>query len=306
MEEICQQEEINFAGNPQLSERDALESLVREKWASFGLKERELAKYILRNREAIFEKPISQIAIESGVSKPSVTRFFKKLGYDGMKDFKSSFQRSLSHNCNAMKEIAWGDDASSVIGKIFAHAVSSLEDTLSSLSDEKMASVAKALSRASVLDVFGIGGSAIAAYFLTTEFQRLGIRALSHTDAYSIDHFSKTLLKNGTAVFFSRSGRTESILRLANEAKDGGAYTVAFTSDPSSPLASIVSDVVIVKKSDVFKEDKNSILSEVAVVSSLYYLAALEKAKENSEFRESYFEATNYRALENKDGSHVR
>ena len=62
--------------------------LVEDLLPSLGTQEGKIAIWMLEHEKELVDTPIKDIAINCGVSQPSVVRFCKKLGCNGIKDLK--------------------------------------------------------------------------------------------------------------------------------------------------------------------------------------------------------------------------
>ncbi len=67
--------------------------LMELKKESFTKNEKIIYEYMLNNATDVFRGGIVQLAIETGVSQPTITRFCKKLGYDNFGEFKMQLYR---------------------------------------------------------------------------------------------------------------------------------------------------------------------------------------------------------------------
>lgn len=55
-----------------------------------------LIAYIKENIDDVFYKPISQIAKESNIGEATITRFVKKMNFNGLQDFKVTLAQEIS------------------------------------------------------------------------------------------------------------------------------------------------------------------------------------------------------------------
>ena len=54
--------------------------------------EQKVMDFLRENADSIMDLSVAEIAEGAGVSSPTVVRFCKSLGYEGLKDFKLNFQ----------------------------------------------------------------------------------------------------------------------------------------------------------------------------------------------------------------------
>lgn len=122
-----------------------------------------------------------------------------------------------------------------------------LRDTLKTIPDQ-VAAVADEIVKRKIKRVIGVGMG-------TSEFVAIGGAAALHNfanfDADSADsgEFIASCrdwdLERSAFIVFSGSGRTVDSNRAAEKARSGGAYLVAVTSVPFSPLTRITDDVIV-------------------------------------------------------------
>ncbi len=78
------------------------------------------------------------------------------------------------------------------------------------------------------------------------------------------------------AIGISNTGRTEETIQMLTVAKAAGAYTVAMTGNPDSPLAKIADDLLLVASPHGYLQpaDLSARLCQLFVVDLLYLLVA--------------------------------
>ncbi|MDR3139850.1 MAG: MurR/RpiR family transcriptional regulator, partial [Treponema sp.] len=68
---------------------------IKNSIEDFNPTERKIADYILDHADDIFKLPIAQLAECCGSSQAAIVRFFKKLGFAGLKDIKKVLAHEL-------------------------------------------------------------------------------------------------------------------------------------------------------------------------------------------------------------------
>ncbi len=270
--------------------------LIKEKYKLLGAQERKIAIYILEHEDEILTLPIAELAKKAEVSQPTAVRFCKKLGFNGIKEFKI-FAGTIQGSGAEIEPCTLEDSDTAILKKVFKSSMSAIESSFNSTSLETMSKVADLIYRSQSVLVFGIGGSAIPAEFVYTELTRFGKKAFAYTDTYSLRQFHADFNKSDLALFVSRSGETEEILRIAKQAKANGAAVVAITTNADSTLFKAADQAILVKEEQLMEGDKNSFtrIGEIALISCLYIMCAGRKAQEDPEFKENYIGLTNYR-----------
>ena len=272
-----------------------LNLLINEKYEALGAKEKKIADYVLSHEEEILSMPIASLADRAQVSQPTAVRFCKKLGFNGIKEFKIFL--STIKCSSTTTPCTFEDDDETIYEKVFMNSMSALESSFKSTSAHTISLVADLINASANVLIFGTGGSQIAAEFVSSELSRFGKKVYAYTNNYALKQFRAELASNDIALFVSRSGETEEILRIANKAKSDGASVIAITTNRESSLYKLADLTLIVNEEQLMDNDKNSFsrVGQIALVSCLYIMCAERKMREDKNFRENYFGLTNYK-----------
>jgi len=131
-------------------------------------------------------------------------------------------------------------DFGKIMASEIAHTPKVFENILANISDiQKVRDVLKSRDIKSVL-ILARGTSDNAAHYLKYLIEtQIGLPVgLTSPSAVSI-YNSKLMYENTLIVAISQSGQSTDLVRFAKAAKDSGAYLLAMTNNPSSPLASL-------------------------------------------------------------------
>ena len=221
---------------PEAPQITKLELLIKEKSDEFSANEKIIADYFIRNESRILSVSVPQISKECSVSKATVVRFCKRLGFSGLKDFKIFYQTGKMDVGKFTGPVCWTDSDQVAFYKVFTSAISALQQTFRRISWEDLSQAAGLIAKATNIDAFAIGGSAIIANYFSNEFIRLGKRVNAHTDIYTIRHFSQEFKKDDLVIFFSRSG--ENLTQLASRAKASQRASPLSTGSSASSASS--------------------------------------------------------------------
>ncbi|MCB2028433.1 MAG: MurR/RpiR family transcriptional regulator, partial [Rhodoferax sp.] len=69
---------------------------IKASLPSLAPAEQRVAKLVLANPRAFASLPVAELADRAHVSKPTVVRFCRSVGYDGLADFKRKLVGSVS------------------------------------------------------------------------------------------------------------------------------------------------------------------------------------------------------------------
>jgi RpiR family carbohydrate utilization transcriptional regulator len=203
--------------------------------------EQRVGKLVVADARKFVNMPISEIADRSHVSKPTVVRFCRSMGYEGLSDFKLKLAGSLSEGVPFIhRNVGAQDNSNDVLVKVIDNTVTAFlkyrNDASSAQIDKAAEAIALTHKKGKRLEFFGVGNSGIVAQDAQHKFFRLGFHTISHSDGH-MQIMSASLLGPGDClVVFSNSGRTRDLLDSCEIAKKNGATTVVVTAS-GSPLA---------------------------------------------------------------------
>ena len=206
--------------------------------------ESRIAEAILADPESTTHITTAELAQLAKVSDPMISRFCRTLGCKSFPDFKVQLAKSLATTLTFISEaVAAGDNASSYIEKRINANQAALEYIRGKLSAEVIEQAVTVLGRSKRIEIFGMGGSAAIAQDAQHKLFRLGIPTAAYADHLMQRMVAAAADEGTTILLFSFTGRTQSMIEVANIAKDNQATLIAITS-PDSPLAKL-SDITI-------------------------------------------------------------
>ena len=203
--------------------------------------EQRVAKLVLEDARVFASLPVSQLAERSHVSKPTVVRFCRSVGYDGLTDFKLKLAGAVNEGVPFVHRAVDEDDKSSdIVVKVIDNAVAALlkyrNNAAGHAFERAIAALAAAGREGRRIEFYGVGNSGIVAQDAQHKFFRLGVNASAVADGH-MQVMSATMLKPGDcAVIISNSGHTRDLLDATEIARRKGATTVLITAS-GSPLA---------------------------------------------------------------------
>ncbi|MEJ5999128.1 MurR/RpiR family transcriptional regulator [Paucibacter sediminis] len=205
--------------------------------------EQRVAKLLLSDPRAFANLPVSELADRSHVSKPTVVRFCRSVGYDGLADFKLKLAGSVNEGVPFVHRAVDEDDKpGDLIVKVVDNAVAALlhyrNDAASHAFERAIAALSEAGRHGKRIEFYGVGNSGIVAQDAQHKFFRLGVHTIACSDGH-VQLMSATMLGPGDcAVVISNSGRSRDLLDAAEIARKKGATTIIITAS-GSPLAQI-------------------------------------------------------------------
>ncbi|GAB3662480.1 MurR/RpiR family transcriptional regulator [Ramlibacter alkalitolerans] len=214
---------------------------IRASLPSLAPAEQRVARLVLVDPRAFATLPVSQLAERAHVSKPTVVRFCRSMGYDGLSDFKLKLAGSVSEGVPFIHRSVDPDDRTGdVLVKVIDNTVAAFlkyRNDASTFAIEK-ASEALAATHGTRgrIEFYGVGNSGVVALDAQHKFFRLGVNTISYSDGH-MQVMSATLLGPGDCVVvISNSGRTRDLMDACDIARRNGATTIVITAT-GSPLA---------------------------------------------------------------------
>ena len=205
--------------------------------------EQRVAKLLLADPRSFATSPVSALADRSHVSKPTVVRFCRSVGYDGLADFKLKLAGTVNEGVPFVhRSVDEDDKPGDLIVKVIDNAVAALLKYRNNAAGHAFEQAIAALTQAGQLhrriEFYGVGNSGIVAQDAQHKFFRLGVNTIACSDGH-VQVMSATMLGPGDcAVVISNSGRSRDLLDAADIARRKGA-TVIVISASGSPLAQL-------------------------------------------------------------------
>jgi RpiR family transcriptional regulator, carbohydrate utilization regulator len=203
--------------------------------------EQRVAKLVLADARSFATLPVGELAERSHVSKPTVVRFCRSVGYDGLADFKLKLAGSVNEGVPFVhRSVDEDDKPGDLVVKVIDNAVSALLKYRNAAASHAVERAIDALAAAcrdgKRIEFYGVGNSGIVAQDAQHKFFRLGVMASAVSDGH-VQLMSATMLGAGDcAVVISNSGRSRDLLDVVDIAHKKGATVVVITAS-GSPLA---------------------------------------------------------------------
>lgn len=220
--------------------------LVRLRQARPGLRpsERRIADAALADPAGIAGLTITELASQQATSTATVARFCRSVGFDGYTTFRLALARAGADETGRRVEFGVSegdidptDTTREMVQKLAFQEARAVEETAALLDLEQLDRVVAAIGAAPVVDVYGSASSGLAAQDLQQKLRRIGRQVNAWTDAHLALTSAAVLPADAVAIAFSHSGETEEAISALETAAGRGAFTVAVTNFPDSPLA---------------------------------------------------------------------
>ena len=215
---------------------------IKASLPSLAPAEQRVGRLCISDPRAFANLPVSQLSDRAHVSKPTVVRFCRSMGYDGLSDFKLKLAGSVSEGVPFIHRSVDADDkVGDVLVKVIDNTVAAFLKYRNDASTFAMEKAVQALfntyKAGRRIEFYGAGNSGIVAQDAQHKFFRLGVMAIAYSDGH-MQVMSASLLGPGDClVIVSNSGRTRDLMDACDIARKNGATTIVITAS-GSPLAS--------------------------------------------------------------------
>jgi RpiR family transcriptional regulator, carbohydrate utilization regulator len=215
---------------------------IKASLPSLAPAEQRVGKLVLTDPRAFANLPVSELSDRAHVSKPTVVRFCRSMGYDGLSDFKLKLAGSVSEGVPFIhRSVDVDDKVGDILVKVIDNTVAAFLKYRNDASTYAIEKAAEALTETykqrGRIEFFGVGNSGIVAQDAQHKFFRLGVTSIAYSDGHMQVMSASTLSAGDCVVIISNSGRTRDLMDAADIARKNGATTIVITAS-GSPLAS--------------------------------------------------------------------
>ncbi len=203
--------------------------------------DRKIIQYILNNPLAISSLSIDKLSEKTGTSYATISRFCKKMGFDGFKDVKQQLLEELNedyyiYSTEAVEHTKKILQIKQEINNLYMKI---LKDCQVSIKEEILDKAAAAMINAHEIYFIGQGTSSVTAKYAYLKFLRLGLPCSHDEDVTTIKTKTSIMRANDVLLAVSSSGRTKPVIEAALAAQQSGAAVISITDFDISPLSNI-------------------------------------------------------------------
>lgn len=239
--------------------------------------EQEIARYFLQVDTIVDDLSSQQVTQKLHVSQAALTRFAKKCGFTGYREFVFQYQHQASkQDTHSHKH--------SPLTKRVLRSYSNLREQTQDLIDEaQLERVAQLIENAERVYFFGTGSSGLIAREMKLRFMRLGVVCEALADQDGFAWTTSIMDENCLVLGFSLSGTTQSVLDSLLDAKEMGAKTILFTSAPNKNSQAYTETVLVASHSQSSYIQRISAQLPMLFFIDLIYAYFLEINRESKE-----------------------
>lgn len=214
---------------------------IQKNLDNFSKSERKVAEVIIASPQTAIHSSIATLAKMADVSEPTVNRFCRRLDTKGFPDFKLHLAQSLANGTPYVnRNVEENDGPDAYTSKIFESTMACLDVAKNSLEPLQVNRAVDLLTQAKKISFFGLGASASVAHDAMNKFFRFNIPITCFDDIVMQRMSCINCTENDVVVLISHTGRTKSLVEIAELAKSNGATVIAITAK-DSPLEKVSS-----------------------------------------------------------------
>ncbi len=209
--------------------------IIESNYDKFTTVEKSIADFFTQNRKKM-DFSAKAVAEMLYVSEASLSRFAKKCGYRGYREFVYQYEETFVEK----------QESVTANTRMVLSAYQELLNKAYNLVDEaQIARISRYLSQAERVFVCGKGSSGLAASEMEFRFMRVGVNIDSVQDTDLMKMRAVFQDKRSLAFGISIGGEKQEVLFLLREAYKRGAKTVLFTTNIRDEFAEFCTEVVL-------------------------------------------------------------
>ena len=239
--------------------------------------EQEIARYFLQAETIQDDLSSQQVTQKLHISQAALTRFAKKCGFTGYREFVFQYQHQAS------KPDTHSHKHSPLTKRVLRSYSNLREQTQDLIDEEQLERVAQLIDDAERVYFFGTGSSGLIAREMKLRFMRLGVVCEALTDQDGFAWTTSIMDENCLVLGFSLSGTTQSVLDSLLDAKEMGAKTILFTSAPNKNSQAYTETVLVANHSQSSYIQRISAQLPMLILIDLIYAYFLEINRESKE-----------------------
>lgn len=210
--------------------------IIESNYENFTMVEKTIADYFINNQERMdfSSKAVSERLF---VSEASLSRFAKKCGYRGYREFLYQYEETFIEKNQPMTGHT----------RMALNAYQELlNKTYSLLNEPQIMRICRYLSKAVRVFVCGVGSSGLAAREMEMRFMRIGVNIYSILDADLMR--MRAVFQNDTSVVIgiSISADSEDVLYFLRESHKNGAKTILITARNKESCEEFCDEMVLI------------------------------------------------------------
>lgn len=273
-----------------MQENISVSGVLCSSYDSFFEAEKKIADYILAHKSEMIDMTVAELALASGTSDATVSRFCRRCGFNGFHHLKINLAKEIAEERGNSVEVSNDisrENLSQSLQNILANKVAELTQTITMMNTEELDRILNVIERAKTVQLVAVGNTIPVAMDGSFKFNQLGIAAVSGTIWETQMAFTCNLKEGDAVIIISNSGFSKRLMTLAAVAKENHTPIIAITNNPSSPLGQVCDYHITTATREklLLGEFCFSRVSATTVIEILYLLLSVSKKDSHDHIR---------------------
>lgn len=213
--------------------------------ARLSKSEQELHKYICSHLDEVRHLTIRELANRAGTYPNTVVRYYKKLGYEGFTEFKSSIQSDLKELDYEEFMIHASEQVIHTVNKMEVLYQNVVKETKQRLSISQMQQILEEMNRRKFIDFIVYDANKALAEYASHYFFITGKICNVYTSVDEQILFAMNADPKDHIIFMiSRSGASKRMVKVAKIMHERGMFTVLFSKSKKTIVSSYCKETV--------------------------------------------------------------
>lgn len=245
----------------------------------------KIAKALLSYPRLFVEKPVGDLCSWIGVSAPTIIRFCRVVGCEGLRDLKLQIMGAMRVGPRYLEPQEPPDTLEDMREQVSMRAQHAIMEAVR-VPDADLERAINAILMCGTLYAFGSGGvSSWLVEEIQNRFFRLGVRVVPSRDAVMQAMLAATVNRGDVVFCCSLGGANEDLVTASRIARDYGAITIALTpgDSPVARSVDIALNIAVLRNDGDVLGPTTMRYSYLAVIDLLAFGAAIRSRAQSME-----------------------
>lgn len=213
-------------------------SIIESSYENFTPTEKIIADFFIKGQKPD-ELTATTIADLLHVSEASLSRFSKKCGFSGYREFSYLFKQSMERDKT--------DDKNTELTHLVIDTYQDLLSKSFAMVDvDKIKRICHMINQSSIIYAYGVGNSSNCADEFKLRFMRFGKKIISESNHHTMRIQASSMTDKDLVIGISISGKTKEVIESLEKAHKNGASTILFTSNNHDYFSQFCDEVFLV------------------------------------------------------------
>ena len=227
------------------------------KMEHFSNSEKDLAKYILKNKERVLSMSVQELSKETYTSVSTVVRLCKKMNLKGFAEFKIKFaaelqknqdNKSENHLINVNFPLDEDDSFYEITKKLYELMSDTLQDIYQKVSINEFEKAVQLIQKSNRTAIFSGGDNYMPALSFQNRMMKINKQILMVTVPYENEQLAFNMNSNDCAIVITYSGASSFLDKIINTLKRNSVPIITITARPNSRIGKI--STIILQNTD--------------------------------------------------------